>query len=128
MGMQNGPGDWLGPWLLTSLQGLERRLGELTGALRASQSAAQRDMDDFRRETTARLMRLEQHMHSLLSPAPRRQLPEPLEIALQVARRLPWTHIAGLAALAALGLMGHLGPDDLRRWLMGLAGLARATD
>jgi hypothetical protein len=109
-----GSGEWLTPWLLSSLQGLERSIGEVTGLVRSHHERIDSRIDDFREEMVGRLTRLEEKVHS--SGAAR---PAGVPRLWEVARSLPWRHIVAVAALVVLGLMGHLTPAEVKRWLIG---------
>jgi hypothetical protein len=121
--MPNGPSQpgsesWLESWILTSLQDLQRSLGDAIGTVRTGQEAINRRLDDLRTEVHGRLERLEAHVAS--EPEP----PQPalLELAKEVARSLPWRHIIILGLLAGLGLLGHLSPEELKRLVLGALG------
>jgi hypothetical protein len=133
-GAPNGAAAWLEPFLLQSLQGLERAVGELTGAIRTGQAATDRRIEDLRAEMAGRLERLERSERETPAPTrpdqarpstppspPPEATPPPhwSVVLLQAARGLPWTHIITLGDLLVLGLMGHLGPADIRRVIFG---------
>jgi hypothetical protein len=122
---------WWEPFVLQSLQGLERAVGELTGAVRTGQAATDRRIEDLRAEMVGRLELLDRTTRSGTDSGAQATAPQPPPPAapvpdrhwsgalLEVARGLPWTHIIMLGGLLVLGLMGHLGPADIRRVIFG---------
>jgi hypothetical protein len=108
----SGSGDWLGPYILTSLQEVQRSIGEVTGLVKSHHERIDSRIDDFRGEMVGRLTRLEEKVQKgEVSRTPTR--------VWEIAKDLPWKHILTVAALVVLGLMGHLTPAEIKRWLIG---------
>ena len=105
----SGSSEWLGSFILSSLQDLQRAMGEVKGLVQANQDALDSRIDDFREEMVGRLTRLEEKVHGAEG---RRRL-------WAIAKELPWRHILTVAALVVLGIMGHLTPAEVKRWLIG---------
>jgi hypothetical protein len=106
-----GSGEWWTPWLLTSLQGLERSIGEVIGLVKSHHERIDSRIDDFREEMVGRLTRLEEKVRAGQPPRSSR--------LWDLAKDLPWRHILTVLGLLVLGLMGHLTPGEVKRYLIG---------
>ncbi len=116
-----GSGNWLEPWILSTLQDLQRGMGELIGAVRSNEQATHRRIDDLRGEMVHRLARLEAEVRTRPAAAPAAPA-ETTQLASRLwdlARGLPWGHILTLAALGLLGALGYVSPAEIKRYLFG---------
>jgi hypothetical protein len=128
-----GSQSWLEPWTLSRLHELQRSIGEMIGVVRSQHEGTNRRIDDLREEMVGRFERLEAEARRPPQPAPPPAPPSPPPSAaaaasampplraklLELAKGLPWTHIATLTALGILGLLGHVSPADIRKYLLG---------